>query len=145
MKKFFLFAVAIATLSLVSCTGDNNQSNASGSSVVDPNAPSQQVPQDENASAVSSASVSNLPSAAAVEEGVTKAGEDAAKAANELKEDVKDAKKDLKEAGEKIVNDGKKVLDNAKQTGEKIVNDGKQVVEDGKQVVKDLKNIPNKN
>ncbi|MBR6490076.1 MAG: hypothetical protein IKT03_06015 [Muribaculaceae bacterium] len=144
MKKFFLFAVAIASLSLVSCNGDNNQSNASGSSVVDPNAPSQQVPQDENAS-VSAASVSNLPSAAAVEEGVNKAGEDAAKAANELKEDVKDAKKDLKEAGEKIVNDGKKVLDNAKQTGEKIVNDGKQVVEDGKQVVKDLKNLPNKN
>lgn len=45
MKKFFLFALAIASLSLVSCGG--NQSPNEGDPGIDPNDPNQRPPQED--------------------------------------------------------------------------------------------------
>ena len=124
MKKFFLFAVAIATLSLVSCNGGNDSSASDGNSQATSVDPNSGVPQTEASTSVSTVSDAN---ATPVENAVSDAVDDVQKKAEGV---VDDAKK----KAEGIVDDAKKKADDALKAGQKKVDDA---IKDGQKKVDD--------
>lgn len=73
MKKFFLFIAAVATLSLVSCSGSDASSTTDGQSLdpgIDPNAPSAQPPQVSNAAPSVEENTTNSPEVSKQDNGV---------------------------------------------------------------------------
>ncbi len=130
MKKFFLFAVAIASISLVSC-GDNN--NASGSSASQPSGDPMNSTPSMNVSDPSAASVVSAIPSTDVEAAANGVKDAATDAANDLKGVAEQKVNDLKGVAEQKANDLKnqagKKLNEAQKKAENAVNDAQKKAE----------------